>query len=147
MDIKNFLFYPNVSVKKYVRWYVAVSSAVWAMDGSARFTGPKGTIFSDVPELNDAPFISDTPEILEGPATKPSANKGKLISSFSALVRDVLALLNSSIVKAVLAFGNVKTVQSVVMNGIDISVKAIAGWAATASANKAIATATCTLTL
>jgi hypothetical protein len=116
-----------VSVKKYVRWHAMVSSADWAMEGIARFTGPKGMMFADAPVPNDTPSMVDVPANFVGPGKMPSANKGKFISSFSTLIRDVLALLNSSIVKAVFALGYVKTAQSVVMNGIDISVKAIAG--------------------
>ncbi len=122
-----YVVYQNVSVKKYVLWQAMVSSADWAMAGNARFTGPKGIMFVDEPASSDAPFRVDTPVAFAGPATIPSANMGKFISSLSALVMDVLALLNSSIVRAVFAFGNVKTAQSVMMNGIDISVKAIAG--------------------
>jgi hypothetical protein len=135
-----------VSVKKYVRWHTMVSSVDWAMEGSARFTGPKGMMFADAPDPSDTPSIVGAPATFIGPTAMPSANKGKFISSFSALVIDVLALLNSSIVKAVFAFGKVKTAQSVVMNGIEISEKAIAGWTTMVNANKAIATAMYTLT-
>lgn len=116
-----------MSVKKYVRWHAMVSFTDWEMDGNARFTGPNGMTFADASTPNDTPSIVGVPATFVGPATFPSANKGKFISSFSTLVIDVLALLNSSIVKAVFALGNVKTAQSVVMNGIEISEKAIAG--------------------
>ncbi len=123
-----------MSVKKYVRWHAMVSFADWAILGSARFTGPKGTMFDDV----STAFV--------GPATMPSSNCGKSILNFSELIMDMLALLNSIIVNAVFALGNPKATLSVVMNGNDISVKAIAGRAAMISVNMNIATAMDTLT-
>jgi hypothetical protein len=92
-----------------------VSFADWKIEGSARFTGPKGTMFADAPSA----FV--------GPATMLSSNNGKSRLNFSELIMDVLALLNSMIVKAVFALGNPKAMQSVVMNGNNISEIAIAG--------------------
>lgn len=111
-----------------------VSFTDWAIEGSARFTGPKGMTFADV----SMAFV--------GSATMPSSNSGKSILNFSELITDMLALLNSIIVNAVFALGNPKATLSVVKNGNDISEKAIEGWAVAANVNMTIANAMDTLT-
>lgn len=123
-----------MSVKRYVRWHAMVSFADWAIEGKARFTRPKGTMFADVSAT------------VVGPAVTLSSNNGKSILNFSELIMDMLALLNSKIVKAVFALGNPKVTLSVVMNGNDISEKAIAGGAAMASVKITIANAMDTFT-
>jgi hypothetical protein len=98
-------------------------------------TGPNGSTFDVALPDVVIPPISAEPCSTVGPAFKSSAFNGKFMLTASRSWLVVLALLNSSIVKAVFELGDVKTALPVVINGIDIADKALAGCTAATRIN------------
>jgi hypothetical protein len=101
------------------------SFAACAIEGNARSTGPKGTVLGVC-----GPSILEMPAsfvLAADPFKRLSLDNGKDMSRVSALFAKALALLNSSIVHAVLESGIINAEHPMEVNGTQITTVAMAG--------------------